>query len=168
MERGERGSTEEHLTVTQFKVQQETARLEVLEAQTEKKEQLLQRIEQKTKVKKTQASTFEEIDSMGRKTFTGKVELTAQEASFLKEQAKRGISAAAVISDLKKKLEAARQDTRIWKDRYESLQAQTKEEPFNPGGGCLWTDKERLWIPKISNHRQKERPDRTSLPCTGF
>lgn len=127
MERGERGSTEEHLTVTQFKVQQETARLEVLEAQTEKKEQLLQRIEQKTKVKKTQASTFEEIDSMGRKTFTGKVELTAQEASFLKEQAKRGISAAAVISDLKKKLEAARQDTRIWKDRYESLQAQTKD-----------------------------------------
>ena len=127
VERGERASTEEHLTVTQFKIQQESARLEILEAQTEKKEQQLQRIEQKTKVKKTQASTFEEIDSMGRKTFTGKVELTAQEASFLKEQAKRGISAAAVISDLKKKLEAARQDTRIWKDRYESLQAQTKD-----------------------------------------
>ena len=51
VERGERGSTEEHLTVTQFKVQQETARLEVLEAQTEKKEQQLQRIEQKTKAK---------------------------------------------------------------------------------------------------------------------
>ena len=55
------------------------------------------------------------------------MELTAQEASFLKEQAKRGISAAAVISDLKKKLEASRQDARIWKDRYESLQAQTKD-----------------------------------------
>ena len=38
VERGERGSTEEHLTVTQFKVQQEAARLEVLEAQTERKE----------------------------------------------------------------------------------------------------------------------------------
>ena len=127
VERGERGSTEEHLTVTQFKVQQEAARLEVLEDQTEKKEQQLQRIEQKTKVKKSQAATFEEIDSMGRKTFTGKVELTAQEASYLKEQAKRGISAAAVISDLKKKLEAARQDSRIWKERYESLQTQTKD-----------------------------------------
>ena len=127
VERGERGSTEEHLTVTQFKVQQEAARLEVLEAQTEKKEQQLQRIEQKTKVKKSQAATFEEINSMGRKTFTGKVELTAQEVSFLKEQAKRGISAAAVISDLKKKLEASRQDARIWKERYESLLAQTKD-----------------------------------------
>ena len=32
-----------------------------------------------------------------------------------------------MIADLKKKLETARQDARIWKDRYESLQAQTKD-----------------------------------------
>jgi len=127
VERGERGSTEEHLTVTQFKVQQEAARLEVLEAQTEKKEQQLQRIEQKTKVKKSQAATFDEIDSMGRKTFTGKIEFTPHEAEQLKNLAKKAISASAVIADLKKKLEAARQDVRIWKDRYESLQAQTKD-----------------------------------------
>ena len=127
VERGERGSTEEHLTVTQFKVRQEAARLEALEAQVEKKEQQLESITQKTKVKKSQAATFEEIDSMGRRTFTGKIELTAQEASFLKEQAKRGIAATAVISDLKKKLEASLQDARIWKERYESLQAQTKD-----------------------------------------
>ena len=127
MERGERGSTEQHLTVTQFKVQQEAARLEVLEAQTEKKEQQLQRIEQKTKVKKSQATTFDEIDSMGRKTFTGKIEFTPHEADQLKNLAKKAISASAVIADLKKKLEAARQDVRIWKDRYESLQAQTKD-----------------------------------------
>ena len=127
VERGERGSTEEHLTVTQFKVQQEAARLEVLEAQTEKKEQQLQRIEQKTKVKKSQATTFDEIDSMGRKTFTGKIEFTPQEAAYLKNQAKKAISASAVIADLKKKLEAARQDACIWKKRFESLQAQTKD-----------------------------------------
>ena len=127
VERGERGSTEEHLTVTQFKVQQEAARLEVLEAQTEKKEQQLQRIEQKTKIKKSQATTFDEIDSMGRKTFTGKIEFTPHEAEQLKNLAKKAISASGVIADLKKKLEAARQDVRIWKDRYESLQAQTKD-----------------------------------------
>ena len=126
VERGERGSTEEHLTVTQFKVQQETARLEALEAQTEKKEQQLQKIEQKTKVKKVQAATFDEIDSMGRKTFTGKLELTSQEGDRLKELAKRGITAAAALSVLKKKLEAARNDARIWKERYEKLFEQTK------------------------------------------
>ena len=126
VERGERGSTEEHLTVTQFKVQQETTRLEVLEAQVEKKELQLQKIEQKTKVKKSQAATFEEIDSMGRKTFTGKLELSAQEGDRLKELAKRGITANAALSDLKKKLEAARNDARIWKERYEKLFEQTK------------------------------------------
>ena len=127
VERGERGSTEEHLTVTQFKVKAEQERLEVLEAQTEKKEQQLQRIEQKTKIKKSQATTFDEIDSMGRKTFTGKIEFTPHEAEQLKNLAKKAISASAVIADLKKKLEAARQDTRIWKERYESLQTQTKD-----------------------------------------
>ena len=33
VERGERGSTEEHLTVTQFKVQREQERLDALTAQ---------------------------------------------------------------------------------------------------------------------------------------
>ena len=127
VERGERGSTEEHLTVTQFKVKAEQERLEVLEAQTEKKEQQLQRIEQKTKIKKSQATTFDEIDSMGRKTFTGKIEFTPHEAEQLKNLAKKAISASAVIADLKKKLETARQDSRIWKERYESLQTQTKD-----------------------------------------
>ena len=105
----------------------EQERLEVLEVQTEKKEQQLQRIEQKTKVKKSQAATFDEIDSMGRKTFTGKIEFTPQETDQLKNLAKKAISASAVIADLKKKLEAARQDARIWKDRYEALQVQTKD-----------------------------------------
>ena len=126
VERGERGSTEEHLTVTQFKVQQETARLEALESQTKKKEQQLQKIEQKTKVKKAQVATFDEIDSMGRKTFTGKLELSAQEGNRLKELAKCGIAATAALSDLKKKLEAARNDARIWKERYEKLFEQTR------------------------------------------
>ena len=64
---------------------------------------------------------------MGRKTFTGKIEFTLHEAEQLKNLAKKAISASAVIADLKKKLEAARQDVRIWKERYESLQAQTKD-----------------------------------------
>ena len=64
---------------------------------------------------------------MGRKTFTGKIEFTPHEAEQLKNLAKKAISASAVIAELKKKLEVARQDVRIWKDRYESLQAQTKD-----------------------------------------
>lgn len=127
VERGERASTEEHLTVTQFKVAQESARLESLEAQVEKKEQQLQKIEQKTRVQKTTAISLAEIDGMGRKTFTGKLELTPQEGETLKQLARKGVVADAVISDLKQKLTSARKDARIWKDRYEKLLEQTKD-----------------------------------------
>lgn len=127
VERGERGSTEEHLTVTQFKVAQEFARLEVLEAQVEKKEQQLQKIEQETRVQKAATISFAEIDGMGRKTFTGKLELTPQEGETLKQLARKGVVADAVISDLKQKLTSARKDARIWKERYEKLLEQTKD-----------------------------------------
>ena len=127
VERGERGSTEEHLTVTQFKVAQESARLEILEAQVEKKEQQLQKIEQKTRVQRTTAVTLAEIDGMGRKTFTGKLELSPQEGEKLKQLARKGVVADAVISDLKQKLTSARKDARIWKERYEKLSEQTKD-----------------------------------------
>lgn len=63
---------------------------------------------------------------MGRKTFTGKLELSAQEGDRLKDLAKRGIAATSALSDLKKKLETARNDARIWKERYEKLFEQTK------------------------------------------
>ncbi len=127
VERGERGSTEEHLTVTHFKVAQETARLEVLENQVEKKEQQLQNLAQKTKVHKTVAISMSEIDQMGRKTFTGKLELTPQEGETLKQLAKKGIAADAAVADLKQKLASARKDARIWKERHEKLLAQTKD-----------------------------------------
>lgn len=127
VERGERGSTEEHLTVTQFKVAQESARLESLETQVEKKEQQLQKIEQKTRVLKSTTVTLAEIDSMGRKTFTGKLELTPQEGETLKQLARKGVVADAVISELKQKLTSARKDARIWKERYEKLLEQTKD-----------------------------------------
>lgn len=127
IERGERGSTEEHLTVTQFKVEQETARLAVLENQVEKKEQQLQNLAQKTKVHKTMATSMAEIDQMGRKTFTGKLELTPQEGETLKQLANKGIAADAAVADLKQKLASARKDAHIWKERYEKLLEQTKD-----------------------------------------
>ena len=45
VERGERGSSEDHLTVTQFKVQQEQARLESIEDKIDKKKQALKKIQ---------------------------------------------------------------------------------------------------------------------------
>ena len=127
VERGERGSSEEHLTVTQFKTEREQKRLAVLERQVEKKERALQKIEQETKIQKVIRQSYAEIDNMGRKTFAGKLELTQQEGEKLKRLAKNGIVADSEVADLKRQLQSARRDAQIWKRRYEQLLEQTKE-----------------------------------------
>lgn len=127
VERGERGSSEEHLTVAQFKAEREQERLAVLERQVEKKGQVLQRIEQKTKVQTGVAAAFSEIDGMGRKTLLGKVELSQQEAEDLKQLAKKGVAADTTISELRRDLKSARRDAQIWKRRYEELKEQAKD-----------------------------------------
>ena len=127
VERGERGSSEEHLTVAQFKTEREQERLAALEHQVEKKEKVLQKVEQKIIVQKGTAATFTQIDGMGRKTLLGKVEFSQQEAEDLKQLAKKGIAADTTIKDLQRDLKSARRDAQIWKRRYEELMVQVKD-----------------------------------------
>ncbi len=99
----------------------------ILEHQVEIKEALLQKVEQKIEVQKGTAATFAEIDSMGRKTLMGKVELSQQEATDLKQLAKKGIAADTTIKDLQRNLKSARRDAQIWERRYEELKEQVKD-----------------------------------------
>ena len=82
VERRERGSTEEHLTVTQFKVQAEQQRLEAVTGQvaqaeqsladakaaTEKQKKKLEALKKETKAAKTVALTVQDIEAMGKNT----------------------------------------------------------------------------------------------------
>ena len=127
IQRGERGSSEEHLTVTQFKVEKEKERLSALSQEVEQKEDTLKQIQQKTQVHHKALLDINQIDRIGHTTFTGKVTMTQQESENLKKLAKSGIKAAVVISDLKRDLSSARRDAGIWKARYERLREQTKD-----------------------------------------
>lgn len=127
VERGERGSTEEHLSVTQFKVMKEQERLDILESKIEKKEQTLQKIEKKTKAKNEVSNTFNEIEQMGQSTLMGKVQFTQKEAAELKMLAKAGVTAKAEIIDLKRELNLAKKEILLWKGRYEKLKEETKD-----------------------------------------
>ena len=127
VERGELGSSEEHLTVAQFKAEREQEWLAALKHQVEKKEKVLQKVEQKIVVQKGTAATFAEIDSMGRKTLMGKMEFSQQETNDLKELAKEGIAADTTIKGLRRDLKYAWRDTQIWKRRYEELKEQAKD-----------------------------------------
>ena len=95
VERGERGSTEEHLTVTQFKVQAEQQRLEAVTGQVAQAEQSFggcqgcygeavkrnwKLCEKETKTAKTIALTVQDIEAMGKKaTFGNNTMLTPDE-----------------------------------------------------------------------------------------
>lgn len=127
VQRGERGSSEEHLTVTQFKVKKETERLEKLQNQIKKSKSNLESLEEKTQVRKTMKRSFHEIEDIGKTTFFGKVEMTKDECTYLKEQAKKSIIQESEISRLKDDLATARRGSDIWRSRYEALYEQTKE-----------------------------------------
>ena len=99
VERGERGSTEEHLTVTQFKVQAEQQRLEAVTAQVahaeqtledtkaaaEKQKKKLEALQKETKTAKATALTVQDIEAMGKKSaFSNNITLTPDECRVLK------------------------------------------------------------------------------------
>ena len=150
LERGERGSTEEHLTVTQFKVQAEQQRLEAVTGQvaqaerslenakaaTEKQKKKLEALQKETKTAKTVALTVQEIETMGKKaTFGNNITLTPDECDTLKRYAVNGIIANADNKRLKEKLASAEKTVSIWKQRYEAvnekyMELKQKAQPF--------------------------------------
>ena len=104
VERGERGSIEEHLTVTQFKVQREQERLDSLTSQIDQKEQSLAQtnavlskkerelaaIQKKSTLTKNALIHAQDVATLGKKTLLGNYSLTEEEFSQLKSQAAHG------------------------------------------------------------------------------
>ena len=142
VERGERGSTEEHLTVTQFKVQAEQQRLEAVTGQvaqaeqsledtkvaTEKQKKKLEALQKETKTAKAIALTAQEIESMGKKNaLTGNITLTPDECRTLKDYAISSFAEKAEKIRYKQKFEQAEKSAKTWKQRYDALHEQYQE-----------------------------------------
>ena len=135
VERGERGSTEEHLTVTQFKVQREQERLGSLSAQIDQKEQHLTQtskalskkekelavVQKKTVITKDALIHAQDVESLGKRTLLGNYSLTEDELSSLKKQAAHGYVVDVENRQLKQQLAAAKRDCAEWQTRYRDL-----------------------------------------------
>ena len=162
LERGERGSTEEHLTVTQFKVQAEQQRLETVTGQvaqaeqsladakaaTEKQKKKLEALQKETKAAKTISMTVQDIEAMGKKaTFGNNITLTPDECDTLKRYATNGILFNAENERLREKLESAQKSASIWKQRYEKLHEQYTElkQKAQPFMDALEIASEKVW-----------------------
>jgi hypothetical protein len=142
LERGERGSTEEHLTVTQFKVQAEQQRLEAVTGQvaqaeqnledakaaTAKQKKKLESLQKETKAAKTIALTVQDIEVMGKKaTFGNNITLTPDECRKLKDYAVSSFAEKAEKIKYKQKFEQAEKSAKTWKQRYDALHEQYQE-----------------------------------------
>lgn len=107
VERGERGSTEEHLTVTQFKVEQEQARLEELQAQEIRETASFEK--KKAKIEK-QETNLERIEQIEAKPIplTSKVAVEKVDYDLLKSAAKKLVVQEKNESKLQKALDKAK------------------------------------------------------------
>ena len=138
----ERGSTEEHLTVTQFKVQREQERLDSLTAQADQKAQSLAKTSQTLSKKEKELAAVQkkatltkealihahDLDYIGKRTFLGNYSLTEEEFSKLKKQADHGYMVDVENRQLKQQLSAAQQNSINWQTRYRNLQ--NKVQPY--------------------------------------
>ena len=162
VERGERGSTEEHLTVTQFKVQAEQQRLEAVTGQvtqaeqsladakaaTEKQKKKLEALKKETQAAKSVAMTAHEIESMGKKNpITGNVTMTADECRTLKDYAVSSFAEKSEKLKYKQKFEQADKNAKIWKDRFEKLNKDYEElkQKAQPLLDAIEIASEKVW-----------------------
>ena len=109
LERGERGSSEEHLTVTQFKVKKEKERLLKLTEQTQQKQEQAAALEKKIEKIQKQKVAVKKVEQIEVKPvpLSSKVMLERSEYEALAMAAKKYITQEKQESRLQKALDAA-------------------------------------------------------------
>ena len=129
VERGERGSSEEHLTVTQFKVQQEQARLAELTEQNRQQEQQAAALGKQIKKIQNQQVDVAAIEKIEAKPvpLSSKVILERSEYESLATEAKKYAASEKKESKLQKALDAANRLTAKLKAEIAGLKQELSE-----------------------------------------
>ena len=126
-ERGVRGSTTKHLSVLDYKLQQDAEKLTRIEKQVEAQQKELVSISEQLVVDHKASKTFHELDELGRKKMFGKVELTEQDYKEVISLAKEGVLSRSKIADLTRKLSDTSSRLFNWQLSWQELDEQTKE-----------------------------------------
>ena len=126
VERGERGSTEEHLTVTQFKVEREQERLANLTEQTQQREKQVATLEKKIEKIQKQQTDIQTVEQIVPRPvpLTSKVMLDRDAYERLAAAAKKYIVQERKESKLQKALDAALKLIEELKEKVAALTAE--------------------------------------------
>jgi uncharacterized protein YhaN len=118
-ERGERGSTAEHLEVLEFKAKKEMERVAAMEAKVDtmrstatdlenavtKKQKKLDELEKKTATAKKEVATVEDVENMVRPIMLSSyLQLSPDDWGKVSNLAKEGVKSRATIKELRKKI----------------------------------------------------------------
>lgn len=101
-ERGELGSTAEHLDSLDFQIEKDKERLAQTKQKVKEAKKELAEVSGEVKVKHKVSATYAEIDALGSKGITGKYTVSKQELDSLKALAKEGVSSRSEIHDLER------------------------------------------------------------------
>ena len=126
-ERGIRGSTTQHLSVLDYKIQQDSEKLTRIEKQVEDQQKELVSISEQLVVEHMASKTFHELDELGRKKMFGKVELSEQDYKEVISLAKEGVLSRSKISELTRQLSQISSRLFNWQLSWQELDEQTKE-----------------------------------------
>ena len=126
-ERGVKGSTAEHLSVEEFKLQQEQKRIEEIDKDIVDKNRMLislnSQVDDATKVQQY----ITNIDEMGKRKLGGKVEYTKEENEKLKNLARAGIAAEHTLHEQRKEIRFLKSKLKEWEKAYRELHDYVKD-----------------------------------------
>ncbi len=111
-ERGVRGSTTQHLSVLDYKIQQDNAKLARIEKQVNGQQKELAAVSDQLAVERQTSKTFHELDELGQKKVFGKVTLAEQDYKEVISLAKEGVLSRSKIHTLEQRLQKA--VARVW------------------------------------------------------
>jgi len=100
-QRGERGSTDENLTVLEYQIQQDKKRLEAIQANIDEAQQQMENIQ-------PVEMELDKVAAIGKKSFTGKIQMPSKDYEKLSELAKEGITSRKKIVNLENNIAGMR------------------------------------------------------------
>jgi hypothetical protein len=103
-ERGVRGSTDKHLSTLDYKIQQDTERLNGINQKIKQQQNELSDLDGRIKSATAVKSELYAIDKVGKKKLFGKVELTETEYTDVTTLAREGIGSRSTIENLQQRL----------------------------------------------------------------
>ena len=125
-ERGEKGSSAQHLSVIDYKTKQELERQTVLEEQTLKQKKNLKSLSREVEAAKQVKLTARDLDSLGKKNVFGKFEMAELAWADVRLLAYEALASRHTIADLKKEVGFERSRYAELSNRFNTLWWDTK------------------------------------------